>query len=38
MTRRRLRSLVPAHADYELGYTGLKLGPLSSNLFLFLRR
>ena len=38
MSRRRLRSLVPPGAAFKLGYTGLKLGPFSSNIFLFLHR
>lgn len=38
MSRRRLRSLVPPGTAFKLGYTGLKLGPFSSNIFLFLHR
>ena len=38
MSQRRLRSLVPPGAAFKLGYTGLKLGPFSSNIFLFLHR
>ena len=38
MSRRRLRSLVPRGAAFKLGSTGLKLGPFSSNIFLFLHR
>jgi len=34
MTRRRLASLAPAHS--VIAYTGLRLGPLSSNMLLFI--
>jgi hypothetical protein len=36
MSRHRLRELVPAGVTAAVGYTGLPLGPFSSNLFLFI--
>jgi SAM-dependent methyltransferase len=33
MTRRRLAELLPGSRQWTIGYTGLPLGPLSSNLF-----
>jgi SAM-dependent methyltransferase len=33
MTRRRLAELLPRSRQWMIGYTGLPLGPLSSNLF-----
>jgi len=36
MSRRRIAALVPPHLPFTVGYTGLKLGPLSSNLFLII--
>jgi hypothetical protein len=36
MSRRRLAALAPAGRASTIGYTGLMLGPLSSNLFLFI--
>jgi hypothetical protein len=38
MTRRRLTELVPINIKASVGYTGLKLGPFSSNLYLLLNR
>lgn len=38
MSRRRLAALVPAGARATIAYTGLRLGPLSSNLFLYVDR
>ncbi len=35
MSRRRLARLVPAGTRAETAYTGLRLGPFSSNLYLF---
>lgn len=35
MSRQRLASLVPAGTAAEIAYTGLQLGPCSSNLYLF---
>ncbi len=37
MTKKRLQSLVPEGSSFEIGYTGLPLGPFSSNLYLLLR-
>jgi hypothetical protein len=37
MSRKRLACVVPEGMPYCIGYTGLKLGPLSSNLYLFLK-
>lgn len=34
MTARGLASVVPPGLNFEVGYTGLRLGPLSSNLYL----
>jgi hypothetical protein len=34
MSKSRLRAVVPDGCKYVIGYTGLPLGPLSSNLFL----
>ena len=34
MTKNKLRKLVPIGRRYEIGYTGIKLGPMSSNLYL----
>jgi hypothetical protein len=36
MSRARLQALVPAGLAPVIGYTGLMLGPLSSNLFVFI--
>jgi hypothetical protein len=36
MTRKRLDALVPNGVEHRIGYTGIKMGPLSSNLFLTL--
>jgi len=36
MSRRGLASLVPPGTPARIGYTGLRLGPCSSNLFLYL--
>jgi SAM-dependent methyltransferase len=36
MSAARLRAVVPDRVPYRIGYTGLRLGPLSSNLFLVL--
>jgi hypothetical protein len=36
MTRKRLDALVPNGVKHRIGYTGIKMGPLSSNLFLTL--
>jgi hypothetical protein len=38
MTKRRLIELVPVDVAASVGYTGLKLGPLSSNLYLLVNR
>lgn len=38
MDRAALKRLLPPGADYTIGYTGLRLGVLSSNLFLTIRR
>jgi hypothetical protein len=38
MTKRRLIELVPVDVKASVGYTGLKLGPFSSNLYLLARR
>lgn len=37
MTAQRLRELVPAGCRAEIGTTGLRLGPFSSNLFLHIK-
>jgi hypothetical protein len=38
MTRKRLRGVVtPIGRSVEIGYTGLRLGPFSSNLYLVVR-
>lgn len=37
MSRRHLLSLSPRGRSATVGYTGIKLGPLSANLFLYLR-
>jgi hypothetical protein len=34
MSRRRLQELAPKNRRVRIGYTGLRMGPLSSNLFL----
>ena len=34
MSARHLSSLVPTGSPHQVGYTGLLLGPFSSNLFL----
>lgn len=36
MSKPRLASLIPAGCDAIVGYTGIMLGPFSSNLFVFL--
>jgi len=36
MSKQRLRAAVPAGMPASIGYTGLPLGPFSSNLFLFI--
>ena len=36
MTRSKLRSLVPEHFHAVIGYTGINLGPFSSNMFMHL--
>ena len=36
MSRRRLAALCPPGRRMQIGYTGLKLGPFSSNLYLYL--
>jgi|ERR1700722_175171 len=36
MSKRRLAALAPPHARGSVGYTGIRLGPFSSNLFLFI--
>jgi SAM-dependent methyltransferase len=36
MTGKKLRSLIPSGVKYRTGYTGIKIGPLSSNLYLVL--
>jgi len=38
MTRARLRNLLPEGVDARIGYTGLRLGPMSSNLELIIDR
>src|SRR5262249_46293142 len=38
MSKRTLRALAPDKSSARLGYTGLRLGPLSSNLILYLGR
>lgn len=38
MSTRRLAALVPPSLPGSVGYTGIRLGPLSSNLYLFLDR
>ncbi len=38
MTKRRLAALVPHGARATIGFTGIALGPLSSNLFMHLTR
>ena len=38
MSKRTLKALAPDGGSAQLGYTGLRLGPLSSNLILYLRR
>src|SRR5262249_54344674 len=38
MSRERLASLVPAGVDAEIGYTGVPVGPFSSNLYMFVLR
>ena len=38
MSRRRLAALCPPGCRMRIGYTGFKLGPFSSNLYLFLER
>lgn len=37
MTKAKLRSLVPANVEYRIGHTGIRLGPMSSNLYLSLQ-
>lgn len=37
MTRRRLSDLLPSGLPHAIGYSGLQLGPLSSNLYLWAR-
>ncbi len=37
MTKQKLQALIPAGAQATIGYTGIHLGPLSSNLFLHIR-
>ncbi len=34
MSKRRLAAVVPSNTQYSIGYTGLHLGPFSSNLYL----
>jgi hypothetical protein len=36
MSASRLKSVVPSGARHQIGYTGLRLGPFSSNLYLAL--
>jgi hypothetical protein len=36
MSKQRLRAAVPAGTSASIGYTGIPLGPFSSNLFLFI--
>jgi|SRR5579875_1078027 len=36
MSPSRLRSIVPAGISCEIGYTGLRLGPVSSNMYVYL--
>jgi SAM-dependent methyltransferase len=38
MSKRRLAALVPHGAAARIGHTGIKLGPFSSNLFLFVNQ
>lgn len=35
MSKRRLRDVAPSDLPISIGYTGLKLGPVSSNLFIY---
>jgi hypothetical protein len=38
MSKRGLAALAPPHAHGSVGYTGIRLGPFSSNLFLFINQ
>lgn len=38
MSRAALRRLVPPGADFKIDYTGIRLGPFSSNLYLMINR
>jgi hypothetical protein len=38
MSKGRLAALAPANTFFSIGYTGIRLGPFSSNLFLFIDR
>jgi hypothetical protein len=38
MSKRKLRTLAPENRKIDIGYTGLKLGPFSSNLYMHIAK
>ena len=38
MSKRKLRILAPENRTIDIGYTGLKLGPFSSNLYMYIAK